>query len=191
MTDAILPYRLSICGLDELPGYARDGVTHVVSILDPDFPDSDAFAGYAPHDRTLMRFDDVIEDSGVYQAPGQAEVSAILALGERLAAEPVQHLLVHCHAGISRSTATAALLMAQRAPDRADHIFDTINAIRPRSWPNSRLVRLGDERLGLDGRLVAAMAAHHARVAQGYPDLAALLSRGVRAHEVPVNLRGG
>ena len=191
MTDAILPCRLSICGLDELPAFAADGVTHVVSILDPDYPDPDAFADYAPHDRTVLRFDDVIEDSAFYQAPGHAEVSTILALGDRLAVEPVAHLLIHCHAGVSRSTAAAALLLAQRAPDQADRIFDIISTVRPKSWPNSRIVRLGDEELGLDGRLVAAMEAHHARVARSYPDLAALLSRGMRAHEVPVELRSG
>ena len=35
----LLPYRITICGLSELAGHAACGITHVVSILDPAWPD--------------------------------------------------------------------------------------------------------------------------------------------------------
>jgi predicted protein tyrosine phosphatase len=52
---------LTICGLEELGHYGSKGVTHVLSILDPEWPDPEAFSAYDPHYRTTLRFDDVIE----------------------------------------------------------------------------------------------------------------------------------
>ena len=180
----LLPYRLTICGLDELDLHARNDVTHVVSIIDPAQPDPEDFADYPPHDRTLWRFDDIIAPRDGMIVPGETDVRRILDLGDRLAGEPVRHLLVHCHAGVSRSTATAALLMAQRNPGRESDIFQRLDAMRQPAWPNSLIVRMGDELLGRGGALVDALRAHHNRVAQRLPAFAAFLRANGRAHEV-------
>ena len=180
----LLPYRLTICGLEELHLHARNDVTHVVSIIDPSQPDPDDFADYTPHDRTLWRFDDIIAPRDGMMVPGEADVRRILDLGDRLAGEPVRHLLVHCHAGVSRSTATAALLMAQRNPGREGDIFQRLDAMRQPAWPNSLIVRMGDALLGRDGALVDALRVHHSQVAQRLPAFAAFLRANGRAHEV-------
>ena len=181
----LLPYRLSICGLEELAQHARNDVTHVVSIIDPAQPDPEDFADYPPHDRTLWRFDDIIGPRNRMITPVEADVQRILDLGERLAGEPVRHLLVHCHAGVSRSTATAALLMAQFNPGRDEDIFRRLDAMREPAWPNSLIIRMGDALLGRGGTLVAALRDHHDRVAQRFPGFAAFLRANGRAHEVP------
>ena len=36
---------LTICGLDELASHSTRGVTHVLSILDPDWPEPDRLPG--------------------------------------------------------------------------------------------------------------------------------------------------
>lgn len=188
MTDTFpsrfLPYDVTICGLNELCEYGSSGVTHVISILDPAHPDPRDFAGYPAHDRVVWRFDDVIEQVEHAVVPGAEQVAAVLETGRRLLAEPVGRLLIHCHAGVSRSTATAAILMAQNAPGRAEEIFAEITRIRPRSWPNSRMVGIADEMLGYGGALVAALKAHHRRIAEHHPDLAQAIARYGRAHEV-------
>ena len=181
----LLPYRVSICGLNELPSFAAAGVSHVISILDPAWPDPSAFADYPQHSRVTYRFDDVVEVMDGFAAPGAAEVETLLALGQRLTGEPVIHLLVHCHAGVSRSTAAAAILMAQHNAGREDEVFARIQEIRPRSWPNSRLIALADALLGRQGALTAALRDHLARVTEAYPDLVQLLRLHGRAHEVP------
>ena len=43
---------LTICGLSELEHHSARGVTHVLSILDPDWPEPEAFWAYDPHHRT-------------------------------------------------------------------------------------------------------------------------------------------
>ena len=182
--DGLLSCRLSICGLEELPGFAGQGVSHVISILDPDYPDPEVFARLGQDERVLFRFDDVISGGPDRILPAPDHVARILELGERWRAEPPRHLLVHCHAGVSRSTATAVMLMAQHNPGREREAFAVLDSIRRPAWPNSLMVRLADDMLGRNGALIEAMREHHGRVARGFPVLAEQLKAGHRAHEV-------
>lgn len=186
MIDPLVPYRITICGLAELCEHATTGVSHVLTIIDPGFPDPDDFSEYLPHRRTVWRFHDTIREDGRNGTPpGIREVHAILDFGAQLHREAAEHLLIHCHMGISRSTATAAILLAQHNPGREDDAFAHLRAIRPRSWPNSRMIALADALMGRSGALVAAMRVHHIRVAHRHPLLAAILKEGERASEVP------
>ena len=105
---------LTTCGLDELPSHRTRGVTHVLSILDPDWPEPDAFRAYDPHHRTTLQFHDAIEPAPGIILPRADDVEAILSFGRSLAREAVageeRHLLVHCHLGISRSTQGLSVL---------------------------------------------------------------------------------
>ena len=60
MTTKLLP-DLTICGLDELGDHSTRAVTHVLSILDPNWPEPEAFWTYDPHHRVEMHFNDAIE----------------------------------------------------------------------------------------------------------------------------------
>lgn len=184
MAYSLVPYRITICGLNELCLHASARVTHVLTILDPDHPDPADFAAWTAHSRTTWRFHDTIRVRDDMAHPTEATIQAILDFGA--AKDPsVEHLLVHCHMGISRSTACAAILMVQHNPGRERDAFRHIRAIRPMSWPNSRMIALADEALGRTGALVAAMREHHAAVARAHPELARMLLAGERAHEVP------
>lgn len=180
----LLPYGITICGLSELPDHAEAGISHVVSILDPIWPDPEEFARWGTHRRVLWRFDDVVEAGGGYAAPTRRHVEAILALGLELAREPVAQLLIHCHAGVSRSTATAVILMAQHNPGREPEIFAELTRVRPRSWPNALMLRLADELLERQGALITELRHHQRRIAAAHPEFADLLARCGRAHEI-------
>src|SRR5689334_24877683 len=99
---------LTICGIAELPDQRARSVTHVLSILDPDHPDPEAFEAYEPHHRTILRFHDIISPIEGMILPQPEHVEAVLRFGHEVAAGKAQrtegHLLVHCHMGISRST---------------------------------------------------------------------------------------
>ena len=186
----LLPFRLSICGLDELPNFAQAGVSHVVSILDPRTPDPAVFKTYQPHTRMTYRFDDVIRVIPGYLAPASRDVERILEFGETLRDGSVSHLLVHCHAGVSRSTAVAAFLMVQDNPGREDDAFAVIRSVRPRSWPNSRMIGFADTLLSCGGAFKSALTRHLEHIARDHPDLAELVRLHGRAHEVPGIGRG-
>src|SRR4051812_45916699 len=111
--------RLTICGLDELCDFQGANVTHVLSILDPGMPEPEDFAAYGPHERLTLRFDDIIAPIPGLMLPERKHVEQLLDFGQGLAAaggDPLSHLLVHCHAGISRSTASMATLLAEARP---------------------------------------------------------------------------
>ncbi len=146
-----------VCGLDELRLAPLSSANRIVSILDP----------YAPTPvelRTIdvpvlvLRFDD-ITDSGDAAAPRAEQVRHLLAFDA--GAHEGERLVVHCTAGVSRSTGALAVLLAARHPDLGDEIFAAIRRIRPIAWPNLLVVSLGDELLGRRGSLVAALHRHY------------------------------
>ena len=157
---------LTICGIDELPTHRSNAVSHVLSMIDPDRDDPDVFTFYSPHERTLLRFHDVIDDKPDMVAPTPETVEEILRFGEGLKSTVDQrstgHLLVHCHMGVSRSTAAMLILMAQAQPELdEDSLFNRLRSIRSIAWPNSRMIGYADDLLKRDGRLVAALHRHY------------------------------
>ena len=180
--------RLTICGLTELGAFRDADVTHVLSILDPSYPDPADFASYRPHKRLTLRFDDIIEAGPGMQLPERRHIEALLAFGEGLAAadgDPLGHLLVHCHAGISRSTASMTILLAEALPEAgADTLYARIREIRPQAWPNSRMIGLADDLLGRGGTLVDGLRRHYGEQIRRRPDLAEMIQRVGRGKEV-------
>jgi predicted protein tyrosine phosphatase len=185
MPDDLLSFPLTVCGIDELPDHAESGVSHIISIIDPDWPDPEHFQHYPPHSRIVWRFHDIIGPRPGQSPPQAEDIDALLAYGRQLRSEPVRHLLIHCHMGISRSTAAAVILMAQHQPGRDEACFAALRQVRVYSWPNSRMIRLADAALGRGGALIAAMAEHHALMAQARPEMMEYLRAGERAAEVP------
>lgn len=181
--------RLTVCGLGELAGHRTGAVTHVLSILDPGFPEPEVFQEYDPHHRLTLRFHDIIGPWPGWQAPEPHDVEDLIAFGGELdaAGGTLQHLLVHCHAGISRSTAALATLLTRHTPVGEEAgIFARLREIRPQAWPNSRMVGFADELLGRDGRLVAALREHYRLQAPELPDFLDELRRAGRNAEIPV-----
>ena len=67
-------------------------------------------------------------------------------------------LLIHCYAGVSRSTAAAyAAFCALHPGISEDGIALRLRAASPTATPNPRLVALADAALGRGGRMIAAI----------------------------------
>jgi predicted protein tyrosine phosphatase len=187
------PLRLTICGLDELAGRCVPGVTHVLSILDPGWPEPDPIRNFDLNRRLKLNFHDVIEPEPGWIVPERWDVELLLAFGRNLreisdgtGAEPTEpHLLVHCHAGVSRSTAAAILVLAQHEPARSAHdVVGEVIRLRPRAWPNLRIVEIGDALLGRDGEIVASVLALYRLALDRDPGLAEAMISGGRGREV-------
>lgn len=182
--------RLSICGLDEIEALRDRSVTHVLSILDPAWPDPAAFAEWGPHVRHTLRFHDIIAEYPGFDAPTRAHVESVLDFGEAIEAvgEPVGHLLIHCHAGISRSTASMAILLAREMPGDEAAVFERLRGIRPKAWPNSRMMGFADEILGCGGRLVEELRLHYLLQVERRPHLVEVIRDLGRGAEIPDSL---
>jgi len=180
----LTPFEISICGIEELAPFETRGVTHLLSVLDPGFPEPESLGLLNPAHRLQLRFHDAID-----QKPGETlveveHVRQVLEFGRDLP-EQHGHLLVHCHAGISRSSAFTILLLALALPDvPADEIVAEVVRVRDRAWPNLRIIELGDELLGRKGTLVAAVRARHAEYARRVPRFVQLMKDLGRAREV-------
>ncbi|MBM1171240.1 tyrosine phosphatase family protein [Microvirga arabica] len=180
---------LTICGISELPDQRERSVTHVLSILDPDHPDPEAFEAYDPHHRTILRFHDIINPIAGMILPAPEHVEAVLRFGEEVAKNhgggAEGHLLVHCHMGVSRSTAAMLTLMAQADPKESeDRLYERLTEIRPQAWPNSRMVEFADGLLSRDGRLVDALRRHYGRQIRRMPRYEQLMRDLGRGREV-------
>lgn len=180
---------LTICGIEELPGHEAREVTHVLSLLDPGWPELDAFQGYGPHHRTTLHFNDIIETVEGRIAPTPEDVAEILRFGADMqaatAAREGGHLLVHCHMGVSRSTAAMLTLLAQARPEEAEpELFARLREIRPQAWPNSLMVGYADELLGRGGRLTAALRRHYGHQIRRDPIYLEWMARLGRSREL-------
>jgi predicted protein tyrosine phosphatase len=181
---------LRICGIPELVDETRPPVSHVVSLLDPAEPLPAVLAAWPEPKRHLFRVDDIVLPLPGYVLPDGAFVEELLAALETIGRDPPGRLLIHCHAGRSRSTATALMWLAQREAASAEALAARLLAVRSIAWPNSLMLRLADERLGAAGRLVEAGRIVRRATALNEPDFCAWLRGTHRRHEVEEALAG-
>ena len=86
---AVKRSRRSRCRSSPRAGHCAGCVSHVLSILDPDWPVPDALGAYGEHTRLELRFHDVIKASNPCMiGPQQAHVENILVGGTALRRTP-------------------------------------------------------------------------------------------------------
>lgn len=131
--------------------------SHAVSLLSPgdEFPAISGLAG-ARHHR--LHLHDIREPLEGHVTPSGDHVRGLVAfLKDWRNEEP---LLVHCWAGISRSTATAFIAACLHNPQADEHeIALGLRAASPTAFPNTRIVDFADELLKRGGRMSAAVEA--------------------------------
>jgi len=174
---------LVICGIREIEATLDGRVTHVISILDPGFDESARFATLPPENFLRLSFSDIIDETQGAELPAESHIAAILDFGGSALALANHRVLIHCHMGISRSTAAAIMLFAQHRRD-PEAAVARVTALRPIAWPNLRMIELADGLLGFDQRLVRAVRRHHAKTIRGKNEFRDSLIRHGRRREV-------
>ena len=125
-------------------------LTCLISIGDANDPLPQGYENAGRKVRWLIA--DVITEDGATED----DVRRIIELAEELRSKGGT-VLIHCEAGVSRSTATALIMYAYwLGPGREDEAMERVIAQRPFAIPNRRMVALADRLLGLDGRLLQA-----------------------------------
>jgi predicted protein tyrosine phosphatase len=186
------PFDITICGIEELAGHAERRVSHVLSILDPDHAEPEAFGTYGEHAKLELRFHDIIEDVPGENPPQPEHVEQILTFGRDILREPeaLRHLLVHCHMGISRSTAAMTLLLAQAQPKLgASQVLHQVLSIRERAWPNLRILGYGEEQLGRRGEFTEAVGDIYRIQLERRPQMKDFFTEAGRSREVELALK--
>ena len=183
----VVPIKITVCGFAELSAHCKSRFSHVLSLLDPGTPVPSELRSFPEHRHIELRFHDVIEALPGTRSPAVEHVEQILALGRDLLSSSAadRRLLIHCHAGFSRSPAVLAVLIAQAQPSfGAAAIAREVLRIRPNAWPNLRIVELGDQLLGYHGGAVEAAARIYRKRLHQDPALAELMRANDRMREV-------
>jgi predicted protein tyrosine phosphatase len=122
----------------------------VVSLLSPgdDFPALD----YGDLRHHKLHLHDIRSDLLGHVAPSGDHVRSLIGFLEDWRRD--EPLLIHCWAGISRSTAAAFIAACLHNPgaDEAE-IALALREASPTAWPNTRIVELADEMLNRRGRM--------------------------------------
>jgi predicted protein tyrosine phosphatase len=146
--------RIHVCPLSRLDEkLVESGATSMVSLLRADEP--------APRRATIthhliLGLSDIDAPREGHTAPSSGHVGDLVSFAA--AWDRRRPLLIHCYAGVSRSTAAAFAVACALAPERDEvEIAQTIRALSPTATPNRLFVHLADACLGRSGRMVEAV----------------------------------
>jgi predicted protein tyrosine phosphatase len=141
-----------ICSLAAAPQLVRQlRPSRVVSLLSPydTFP---TFEGFSSDLHLQVPIHDIVDDVGDWRAPDLSDAESVIKFVHPW--DRAAPMLIHCWAGISRSTASAFITACVHNPDADEHeIAEAIRAASPTASPNRRLVAHADALLGRNGRM--------------------------------------
>ena len=148
---------LTICGVDELTEQEGKRWTHVISIWDKVFLYDTAcreqVKAVAPRAQLLFSFFEDTSDPSHPDAPRLQDVKRILAFTNLIPAKA--KVLVHCRAGVSRSTATAyAILCQHSSPGMEMENLLHVQSLRDLVMPNRLIIELADNVLKRKGGML-------------------------------------
>jgi predicted protein tyrosine phosphatase len=148
--------RVHVCSLALIGDtVARTGARSLVTLLSPGTAVSRP-VGIAPERHLYLAVSDIVEPVPGQVLPEAAHLDEFL--GFVYAWDRAEPMVIHCFAGVSRSTAAAYIAACALAPMRDEFaIAQAIRAASPTATPNPRLVSLADNALGRNGRMNAAI----------------------------------
>ncbi len=147
---------LHVCSLARLPvTVVATGASHIVTLINaatmverpaPILADRHLFIGVS----------DIVDPLDGHILPAAEHVERLIAFVRAWGRE--SPLVIHCWAGISRSTAAAFIAACALKPERSeDDIARALRQASPIATPNRRLVAVADDILGCEGRMVDAI----------------------------------
>lgn len=151
--------RLHVCSLARLHETAHGtGARRLLTLLSPGGITAVRPAGIDADRHLVLALSDIAEARDGFTLPETAHVGRMLAFFH--AWDRGAPLLIHCYAGVSRSTAAAFIGLCALAPERTEQeIATALRRASPTATPNARLVSLADAALGRSGRMIAAVRA--------------------------------
>jgi predicted protein tyrosine phosphatase len=149
---------IHVCSLAALPETVRrTGASHVLTVM-ANVHQVMRPETIRPENHLKVSMDDIVEDMQGFVAPTAGHVTQVLDFVRGWNRQAP--LVVHCYAGISRSTASAFAAACALNPQRDElAIARAIRAASPIAAPNRLIVGLADQALGRDGRMLRALDA--------------------------------
>jgi predicted protein tyrosine phosphatase len=148
--------RIHVCSLAKIVDVAEaSGARSLITLIHGDVPIPRP-ASIPPERHLFVRIADITTETEGQILPGEKHVESLLDFVKRW--DRKQPLLIHCYAGISRSTAAAYISACALNPARAEsEIAQALRQASPTATPNARLVAIADAMLGRNGRMITAI----------------------------------
>lgn len=145
-----------VCPLDAaVDACGAHATTHIVSLLAPP-AETPVFGG--PAARLRLSFNDIVAPAEGLVAPNPQHIERLLEFLEGW--DRRSPLLIHCWAGVSRSTAAGYIAATLRdGPGSETALAERLRRRAPFATPNSLIVALADQALGRQGAMTAAITA--------------------------------
>ena len=147
---------IHVCSLAALPETVRiTGASHVLTVM-ANVNQVQRPASILEANHLKVSMDDINEPAHGFVAPNDDHVMQVLTFVRGW--DRKAPLVVHCYAGISRSTASAFTAACALNPHRDEvSIARQIRAASPIAQPNRLIVALADKVLGREGRMLRAI----------------------------------
>src|SRR6187399_2101748 len=147
---------IHVCSLAALPETVRlTRASHVLTVM-ANVEQVARPVSVLPANHLKVSMDDITEEMDGFTAPSEAHIDQVLNFVRGW--DRSAPLVVHCYAGISRSTASAFAAVCALNPHRDEiEIARQIRARSPIASPNRLIVSLADKALGREGRMLRAL----------------------------------
>ena len=148
--------QIHVCSLSKIADTVRaTGARSMVTLINKDTP-VERPREIAPERHLFVSVSDIVVAEEGHILPAEAHLAELLNFVR--AWDRQQPLVIHCYAGVSRSTAAAYIAACALREDYGE--FALARALRARSptaTPNAVMVALADRMLGRNGRMVEAV----------------------------------
>jgi len=147
---------LHVCSLAHLPGTVQaTGASHVITVM-ADVSKVQRPPSIRESNHLVISMDDITEIAEGFTAPALEHVERVLDFGRNW--DRTAPMVVHCYAGISRSTASAFAVACALNPNRSElEIARQIRSASAFAHPNRLIVTHADRLLGREGRMLRAL----------------------------------
>lgn len=147
-----------VCPLSEVPSLVADvKASRLVSLLQAEIPVPTP-RGITARSHLRLAVHDIAEPILDHVAPDRAHVRKLIAFAEGWGGEG--DMVVHCWAGISRSTAAAFTALCLVNPDVPELVIArALRAASPTAQPNRLIVQHADDLMDRKGRMLCAVEA--------------------------------
>jgi predicted protein tyrosine phosphatase len=147
---------IHVCSLAALPDTVKaTGASHILTVM-ANVAQVRRPESVLPANHLRVQMDDIIEEMDGFVAPSDSHIEQVLNFVRGW--DRSAPLVVHCYAGISRSTASAFAAACMLNPHRDEiSIARQIRVASPIASPNRLIVSLADKALGREGRMLRAL----------------------------------
>lgn len=149
---------LHVCPFSALPNLVeRAKASHVISLLQEEIL-VERPRGILPERHLRLRVHDISEPLVGCVHADATHIEEMIAFARAWGGQGP--MVVHCWAGISRSTAAAYTALCCINPDvPEEEIAFNLRRASPTAYPNRLMIRLADQALGRGGRMMRAIEA--------------------------------